>query len=262
MRFTSTNWEPSESVPRLGNQELQVWKCSTDPSDLRVSSLIQLLSSDELIRAGRFVFKKDRIQFVVARAFLRTVLGRYLRRSPRSIRFTYGRNGKPELSPSTRDSLLGFNLAHAGKWAVCVVGRSKELGVDIESMKFLRDDVSNWNSVLTESEMITVNSLPPHDRAAAFLSCWTRKESFLKSTGDGLQIPLDSFEVSVHPTDAPRIVSILGSSKEAKKWFMAAFTTPDAYVGAVVARGNKWKVNYRDFEFGERIVTRSPLTAA
>lgn len=262
MRFRTTKWEPSASILRLGNHDLQVWRCYTDSSDLRVSRLIQLLSPDELIRAGRYVFERDRIQFVIARAFLRSVLGRYLLKSPKSLRFAYGPNGKPELSPNAYESTLGFNLAHAGKLAVCAVCRSKEVGVDIESLKLPQNEISNWESVLAESEMNAINSLPSGDRATALLSCWTRKESFLKSTGDGLQIPLNSIEVSVNPTDLPRMLSICGSREEAENWFMEAFTSEHGYVGAVVARGKDWNVQYRDFEFCERNLAGSPLTAA
>jgi len=85
------------------------------------------LSSDELIRAGRFVFKNDRVQFIVARAFLRLLLVRYLHRLPGAIRFTYGEDGKPGLPVHTIHGPFGFNIAHAGDWIVCAGRDAKGL---------------------------------------------------------------------------------------------------------------------------------------
>src|SRR3712207_7045713 len=48
-----------------------------------------LLSADELERAGRFHFRKDRDRFVAGRGALREILGRYAGVAPQRLRFRY-----------------------------------------------------------------------------------------------------------------------------------------------------------------------------
>ena len=44
-----------------------------------------------------------------------------------------------------------------------------------------------------------LETLPMDVRPEAFFLCWTRKEAYVKAKGEGLQIPLESFNVSLTP---------------------------------------------------------------
>jgi 4'-phosphopantetheinyl transferase len=200
------------------------------------------------------VFKKDRVKFIVARAFLRVLLGRYLHRLPGAIRFTYGENGKPGLPAHASDGPFGFNIAHAGDWIVCAVAPSNHVGVDIECPPGGLDVLSLGDSILSDGEQEALRSLPIGERITSFLACWTRKEAYLKSMGLGLQVPLDSFEVSVRPSERPRIVSIDGRQDRAEHWFMEEFAPTQGYAGAVVAPGKDWNVVYLNFAIESRAV--------
>jgi 4'-phosphopantetheinyl transferase len=63
--------------------------------------------------------------------------------------------------------------------------------------------------------------LPDHLRVPGFFACWTRKEAFLKATGDGLSFPLADFSVTTHPDLNPELEEIKGVTDARKQWFLA-----------------------------------------
>ncbi len=66
-----------------------------------------------------------------------------------------------------------------------------------------------------------LQALPDHLRIPGFFACWTRKEAFLKATGDGLSFPLVDFSVTAHPDLGPELEEINGSTQAGKQWFLA-----------------------------------------
>src|SRR5713101_584216 len=124
---------PFASIDRLVEQEVHVWLALLDrPPDV-VETLRGLLSPDELARAGRFRFGRDRGRYAVGRASLRLLLGRYLAEPPESIRFSYSPHGKPALLRP--QSSLSFNLSHSESLAVYAVCLGHEIGIDIERLR-------------------------------------------------------------------------------------------------------------------------------
>src|SRR4051812_40006811 len=79
--------------------EVHIWWLPLDLSAPQVTALAALLSADEQDRAARFHFAAARQRFVVARGTLRTLLGRYRAAPPAALRFDYGPQGKPALTP-------------------------------------------------------------------------------------------------------------------------------------------------------------------
>jgi 4'-phosphopantetheinyl transferase len=55
------------------------------------------LNEEEVSRAERFVFPRDRDHFIVARGRLRELVGRYLHCPPNVVQFKTGRYGKLSL---------------------------------------------------------------------------------------------------------------------------------------------------------------------
>lgn len=93
-------------------------------------------------------------------------------------------NGKP-----LADGLF-FNVSHSGNYVVGVVSDC-EVGCDIEKISRAPMKVAQHYFSPAESEYM--NSEPDKDRA--FFTIWTLKESYMKMTGQGLSLALDSFEI-------------------------------------------------------------------
>jgi 4'-phosphopantetheinyl transferase len=69
-----------------------------------------------------------------------------------------------------------------------------------------------------------------------FFACWTRKEAFLKATGDGLSFPLEDFSVTTHPDLDPGLEEIQGNTEEVRQWFLADLSVLDGYRATIAVR--------------------------
>jgi 4'-phosphopantetheinyl transferase len=196
-----------------------------------------VLSEDELVRADRFRFEKDRRRFVAARSALRQVLGRYLRCSPGEVGFSYQPTGKPQLAPEFRESRVQFNLSHSGEFALIAVTLDRRIGVDIEVINAERawEDVAERFFSAAENRIL--RALPAGERELAFFQCWTRKEAYVKAVGAGLALPLSSFDVAFGVGVAPAVLRIGDSVEEAEGWSLFDVECPVGYVGAVAVEG-------------------------
>ena len=75
----------------------------------------------------------------------------------------------------------------------------RELGIDTEKIRpgFAGEGIAERYFSATEQRDLA--EVPKELRDTAFFLCWTRKEAYIKAHGDGLQIALDSFDVSLKP---------------------------------------------------------------
>lgn len=105
-----------------------------------------------------------------------------------AITFGYGVNGKPYIIGHED---IHFNISHCRVAVACAVGE-QPVGIDIETLRPFREALAS--RVLSESEM--ENVMKASNRAEAFITLWTRKESFVKMTGEGLRTDLRSLDLS------------------------------------------------------------------
>ena len=79
-------------------------------------------------------------------------------------------------------------------------------------------------------------TINPESRLDAFFRCWTRKEAYIKARGEGLSLSLQSFDVTLTPSERPRVLRIDDGTDEAAFWSLREFEPAAGYVGAVAAR--------------------------
>lgn len=222
--------------------EIDLWLARlNEPAD-DGATFAGVLSADERARAKRFVFDRDRDQFVTTRAVLRHLLGGYLERDPGDIEFEYNRHGKPRLIG--QGSPLEFNVSHSSDAAVFAFSRAGAVGVDVEAIRNIADGDSLAERFFAPNEARTLRAVPPALRDQAFFNCWTRKEAFIKALGDGLSHALDSFEVTLAPSDPVRVVQVGGDTWEARHWTLTALPPEPGYAGALAVRGVPRAIRY------------------
>jgi 4'-phosphopantetheinyl transferase len=233
---------------KLGVDQVHVWSAHLDDNPSLLPRLEATLTGDELARADRFVFETDRKRFVLARGMLRELLGTYLLIAPTEIRLRYGIHGKPAVDAPTGGSLLEFNLSHSNNIAVYAFSWGRELGIDVEQF---RPDIARAEIArryFSMREIAELNALPPELRTEGFFLCWTRKEAYIKAKGEGLHIPLDSFDVSLSPGQPVTL-----SSRDEADWGIKSFlpfSQFQDYAAALVVKGINFEVSY--FDFGQK----------
>jgi 4'-phosphopantetheinyl transferase len=199
-----------------------------------LAELAQCLSDGERLRASRFVFERDRRRFIVGRARLRHLLASRLGVQPDAVDLIYGPRGKPALSRRFVNSDLRFNVSHSEDVAVYAFSRGREIGVDVEAVRELRDADDIAARFFSRRENEAYLALLPRDRPLGFFNCWTRKEAFIKALGGGLYYPLDCFDVSLAPDEPARILRVENTPGNECAWCMDNFSPAPGFVAAVV----------------------------
>jgi 4'-phosphopantetheinyl transferase len=238
--LSAPSWGAPPETVTLGKNEVHVWRASLELPSSEVEALQHNLTEEELVRADRFHFQRHRSHFIAARGLLRTILGRYLKTDPGTLRFGYGPRGKPELAGKAGQRALHFNVSHSHGLALYAVTDDREVGVDVER---IRPDVAGEKIAerfFSPREAATLRELPAQMQQEAFFACWTRKEAYLKAIGEGITLRLDQFEVSVTPGEPAVLLSINGDLKEASHWSLKELDPGVGYVAALAVKGHGW----------------------
>jgi 4'-phosphopantetheinyl transferase len=226
----------------LANNEIHVWRARLDLNAESLERMRSTLAGDEQTRADRFHFDRDRNHFLACRGILRELLGSYLNRSPTSLAFSYGAFGKPALRLEDSSAPIHFNVAHSNGLALLAFARRCEIGIDLESIRadFAGDEIAQH--YFSKQELTELRALPETMRTVGFFECWTRKEAYIKARGLGLQIPLQSFSVSLTP-DQPETLQ----SEDASRWKLRSIDVHPAFAGAIAAEGHEWQLRFWDW---------------
>jgi len=235
-------WFPSPPGLELAENEIHIWRAYLDSQGTSLGRLAETLASDENERARRFFFERDRNRFVTSRGTLRELLGKYLSCLPKEIEFEYSSQGKPSLRKQGPGRPIRFNVSHSHGLGLFAFARGHNLGVDVELVRsdFGGEEIAARYFAPQEIEELRI--LPPSLRAEGFFLCWTRKEAYIKARGEGLQIPLDSFCVSLTPGEIAQLYSA-----DAMRWSVRSLRPDRGYVGALVGEGHGWSLRYLDW---------------
>lgn len=230
----------------LEKSQVAIWHIPLAQNDATIRACRSLLPPDEIERADRFYFEKDRRHFAVAHGALRQILARYTGADPREIEFSFGSKGKPDLKSPV--DTIKFNLSHSGNLALLAVTREAILGVDVEFIKTDFGGQEIAERFFSRHEVSTLLALPMEERAHAFFSCWTRKEAYIKAVGEGLSLPLDSFDVAFGPGIHPALLRVEASAEELLRWRLYDIEVPPEYRAALMVEGRQHQLQQRQWK--------------
>ena len=209
---------------QLASDEVHTWCASLDVPPETSARLYATLAPDERQRSARFHFDRDRQRFIAARGVLRDLLARYLQTGPGDVSFVYNAFGKPDLSPQFGGQLK-FNLSHAAGLALVAIATASSVGVDLECIRMQSDYPEIARRFFSAAEVDALSGLQSDAYAAVFLSCWTKKEAYVKARGESLTMPLND-------------------SDSAGRWSLYSFQPAPGYAGALAIEGSGWRLRH------------------
>ncbi len=229
----------------IHSSDVHLWSAPLKVTEQIFDVLSQGLTPDEWERADRFVFERDRRNFIVARGILRDILARYLDCQPKDTRFQYEPHGKPVLGSMGTPLGLEFNLSHSSGYLALAVCFGRQVGVDIERVRPLPDLDQVASNSFSVYELNALSALTPEDKLLGFFRCWTRKEAYLKARGDGLSIPLEAFDMSLAVDNPISMLSNRLDPNEVSRWSFYTFTPEQEFIGALAIEGQGVKPDFR-----------------
>lgn len=229
---------PSRTVGEPGT-EVHVWLLDLDQPEWLMSRLRRSLDARERERASALVFRVHRERYNVAHGLVREVLAAYLRIPAAEVIYRYGQHGKPYVVLGGATTALRFNASRSAGLGLCAIALGRDVGVDIERIRLDVDQRGISERYFSPVEHAAIRALPVGQRVRAFYDCWTRKEAELKATGDGLSVPLDSFEVPVTPDPAPAPLDAAAVGQGPRSTVLPPVP---GYAAALAAWGDGWTV--------------------
>jgi 4'-phosphopantetheinyl transferase len=232
-----SHWFAPPQHLTLHSGVVHIWRANLDEGLPLVNQFERTLGVDEILKADRFYFRRDRDRFIVAHGILRDILGRYLRIPPESLAFVYSFFGKPSLLLKSGVEPIRFNTSHSHGIALYAITLDRDIGIDLE---LVRDGLAIGEIAtrfFSNQEVSGLFSLPAELRTQGFFACWTRKEAYIKARGEGLSLPLNQFDVSMIPGEPAELLGTRPDSECARRWSLHELTVASDYVAAFVLEG-------------------------
>lgn len=192
-----TIFNPKTTELKLNENEIHIWNINLDQAGNSASSLIKILSEEEIIRANKFYFEADKERYIHSRVILRLLLNTYTKIPVKDISFIQNEFGKPGLQTSLNGNQLNFNISHSKNVFCLAFCRNESIGIDVEIIKPVSDYIQIAKRYFSDFETEQLKMLPVKDRPEGFYSCWTSKEAVIKLIGKGLSVPLKDFDTKI-----------------------------------------------------------------
>lgn len=132
---------------------------------------------------------QDQQRALLGRALLQWILKKYFNDEKMNIARTD--TGRPYVINTNGTWQGDFNLSHSGEWIIAAITSEGRVGVDVEKIGTLNEDI--LPIVLSENELSSLKLLSKEEQTKRFYELWTVKESIYKM-GIFLNLTLDTID--------------------------------------------------------------------
>lgn len=128
----------------------------------------------------------------IATEFVKKILAEKLKVDKEEIKIARDENSKPYIKNYPN---LHFNISHTDSY-IAIAFSNKPVGIDIEKIRNVNLNVANRYFTKKENEYIFSEKGKEYIH---FFEVWTKKEAYLKQSGKGIRVKLNSFDVTEYP---------------------------------------------------------------
>ncbi|GAA1374938.1 4'-phosphopantetheinyl transferase family protein [Streptomyces beijiangensis] len=221
---------------------VKVWLCPNDDLAPDLASVLAAhwLDEEEKETADRFLFERDRRQYLVAHTLVRRALALEAGLVEAELVIWRSPRGRPFLQPMSGGlprggAHLDFNLSHASGYNLLGIVRRHRIGVDVEPLDRDEQAIETIKTTFAPEEQEWIaRAAPGRPRTRRVLRLWTLKEAYSKARGLGLGLPFDEF---VFTLDDERGVTEFGPPADDPftRWrFVELEPVPDVLVAVAV----------------------------
>jgi len=165
------------------------------------------------------------------------------------MQFNYGSNGKPRLAETFGPGALKFSITSSQGLALYGFICNREIGVDVECIRDIPEMDQIAKRILSPREAQIYQALPKPLKREVFFACWTRKEAFVKATGDSLSRALDKFELTADPREPTASLEISRDRRTTPGWSIQNIKPNERFIAAIAAQQDDWKVHCRQWAY-------------
>ncbi|MGW3892480.1 4'-phosphopantetheinyl transferase family protein [Micromonospora chokoriensis] len=224
------------------------WMDATDAPDW----CEELLSEPERARADSFRQVPGRRRFAAATALLKVAVAGSVGCDPFDVKLRREcpdcrrLHGRPEVVGGTPN----VSLSHSADLLAVALCADGPVGVDVEQVNPDVDMDGMLRFVFGDAERGFFDEIRGRQaRLEAFFQCWTRKESVLKATGDGLRVPMSN--VTLEASDGHvRLAGFTNRPELVEATQIVDLQSGPGYVGAVTVLSTRpvrvWQLDGAD----------------
>ena len=193
-----------------------------------ISLYYQCLSIQEQEKAKKYYHNYLSDRYVISHGILRYILGYHNKQFPQDIQFFNSRYEKPSLN----DNNIKFNMSHSHEMVGYIIALNNRVGIDIELHNDKLDVQELASLVFTPTEYRFFNTLQTNEQLVFFYNLWTKKESLIKASGQGLSYPINTIAaMTILP--ALKIPLTSKDNNHIKEYYSFPLVKIENYSGAI-----------------------------